>query len=226
MHPFINLSSFLYKLEPKEFRWPFSTLYSWIATAMEPGYQHISRVIDLPQHVETVLDIGGGDGRLAVALTRRYPHISQIVTADISKHMVERARKRMEVNSLKNRIRAEIADVHNLMYEDSSFDVIVSFASMHHWRDPVKALKELDRVLKPNGILAVMDGYGRPSFKNVKETVTAFGGSIWASIIYWIGSKDVLLYDEIVQIVIMSGIKYVSISCDGPVAIITGVKVN
>jgi len=101
---------------------------------------------------------------------------------------------------------------------------MIGFGSMHHWRDPVKALRELDRVLKPKGILAVIDGYDRPSFKSIRRTVSAFGGSIWTSIAYWIGSKGVLSHDEIAQIVKRSGIKCLSILRDEQVLVVGGVK--
>jgi len=191
---------------------------------MEPAYRHIARSLALPPHVKTLLDIGGGDGRLAVALARQYPNLSTIVTADISKDMTQRACKRAEENGLSDRIHSEVNDVHNLSYEDGYFDAIVSFGSMHHWRDPVKALRELDRVLKPKGFLVVIDGHDRPSFRSIRRTVSAFGGSIWTSIAYWIGSKGVLSHSEIAQIVEASEIKYLSILFDEQVLAVAGVK--
>lgn len=214
----------LYQTRAEEFCWPYSAIYSYIASVMEPAYKNIARTTALPQYVKTLLDIGGGDGRLAVALAKQYPNLSKIITADISKDMSERARKRAEKNGLGDRIHSHVNDVHNLSYEDSYFDVIVSFGSMHHWEDPIKALRELDRVLKPNGILIVMDGYNRPSFKSIRRTVSAFGGSIWTSIAYWIGSKDVLSYSEIAQIVEKCEIDYISIMVDEQVLAVGGVK--
>jgi len=214
----------LYQTRPEEFHWPHSAIYSRIASVMEPAYEHIARNIALPQHLETLLEVGGGDGRLAVALAKQYPNLSTIITTDISKDMANRARKRASKNSLGNRAYSEVQDVHNLSYEDNHFNVVVSTFSMHHWREPTKALRELDRVLKPNGILIVMDGYDRPSFKSISRTVSAFGGSIWTSIAYWIGSKDVLSYSEIAQIVEKCEIDYISIMVDEQVLAVGGVK--
>jgi SAM-dependent methyltransferase len=95
---------------------------------------------------------------------------------------------------------------------------------MHHWRDPVKAFRDLDRVLKPKGILVVIDGYDRPSFSSIRRAVSAFDGSIWTSMAYWIGSKDVLSYSEIAEIVNRSEIKYLSILCDEQVLAVGGMK--
>jgi len=191
---------------------------------MEPAYTDIARRILVPQHSKTLLDIGGGDGRLAVTLAKQYPNLSRIVTADISKDMANRARKRAYNNSLGNRICSEVQDVHNLSYEDNYFDVVVSFGSLHHWRQPVKALLELHRVLRPGGILVILDGFNRPSFKDIRRAVSVFGGSIWTAIAYWLGSKDLLTYNEVLQLVEDTGINYISVSRDGLLLVIRGVK--
>lgn len=211
-------------IEPEGLFWPRSAIYSRIASVMEPAYRHIARQLALPPNVETILDIGGGDGRLAVALAKQYPHLSRIVTADISKDMADRARKRAQESGFSNRIVSDVSDVHNLRYEDSYFDAIVSFGSMHHWRDPVQGLRQLDRVLKPKGILVIMDGYDRPSFHTVKTTVSGFGGSLWTVIAYWVGSRQVLPYDEIAQIVERSGIPYLSVLRLEPIVVVGGTK--
>ncbi len=211
-------------MEPREFHWPFSAIYSCIAITMEPAYTDIACRVAPPEHAQTLLDIGGGDGRLAVALAKQYPHLSRIVTADISKDMANRARKRVHKNSLGNRICSEIQDVHNLGYENNHFDVIVSFSSLHHWSQPTKALLELYRVLKPKGTLAIFDGFNRPSFKDIRRAVSIYGGSIWTAIAYWLGSKDFLLYNEVLQLVENTGINYISVSRDDLLLTIRGVK--
>jgi len=211
-------------MEPREFHWPFSAIYSCIASAIEPAYEDIARRIAVPRHFKTLLDIGGGDGRLAVALAKQYPNLSRIITADISKDMVHRAQKRAEENNLSDRIYPEVQDIHKLTYEDNHFDIVVSFFSMHHWREPTKAFLELHRVLKPNGVLAIFDGYDRPSFNDIRRTVATIGGSIWTSIVFWIGSKDVLPYNGITQIIRETKIGYISIFKEGPLLNIGGAK--
>jgi len=191
---------------------------------MEPAYADIAHRVAAPKHAKTLLDIGGADGRLAVALAKRYPNLSKIITADISKDMAHRARRRAQKHDLGSRICSEVQDVYNLSYEDNYFDVIVSFGSLHHWREPTKALLELDRVLKPKGILTVFDGHDRPSFKDIRRAVSMFGGSIWTAVAYWLGSKDLLSYDAVLQLVEDTGIDYISVSRDDPLLAIRGVK--
>lgn len=46
-----------------------------------------------------------------------------------------------------------VGDAHNLQFEDSSFDVIISQATIEHLHSPIDAINEFYRVLKPGGIL-------------------------------------------------------------------------
>ncbi|MEW6377999.1 MAG: class I SAM-dependent methyltransferase [bacterium] len=213
-------------MEPREFHWPMSAVYSrFFARLMEPAYAQAARKIAVPQHASTLLDIGGADGRLAIALARRYPHLTRIVTADISQDLVARARRKAEQHGLSGKIDPQVQDVHKLSYADNSFDMVISFGSLHHWRDPLRGLHESCRVLKPGGTLAIYDGNGRVSFRDIREEVSLVdGSSIWTVLVYWIGSRDFLDRHELARIVRQADIGFISISENGPVCHIGGVK--
>jgi len=213
-------------MEPREFHWPMSVLYSkFFAIAMEPAYAEAARNVPVPHRPKTLLDIGGADGRLAIALARQHPYLPKIVTADISQDLVIRARRKAEQHGLSRQIHAEVQDVHNLSYDDNSFDVVMSFGSMHHWREPLKALHELHRVLKPEGSLAIYDGHDRPSLKDMRKAVsTVEGSSIWTALVYWLGSKDFLARHEITGIIHDAGIEFLSVTWNGPLCLIGGTK--
>jgi ubiquinone/menaquinone biosynthesis C-methylase UbiE len=44
-----------------------------------------------------------------------------------------------------------------LPFADASFDVVISRYSAHHWHDVGQALREVKRVLKPGGVMIIMD---------------------------------------------------------------------
>ena len=44
------------------------------------------------------------------------------------------------------------------MFEDQSFDAVISHDSLHHWEKPLQVFNEIARVIKPNGILCIGDG--------------------------------------------------------------------
>jgi ubiquinone/menaquinone biosynthesis C-methylase UbiE len=188
-------------MEPKEFFWPVSAVYSSVTRWMQPGYADIAGQTEIKEEHKVLLDIGGGDGRLAMEFANQYPCFEKIVSGDFSRDMTRRAARNIKKKHLEDKIFAEVQDVHNLTYTDALFDVIVSFGALHHWRDPVKALNELCRVLKPKGLMTIYDGFDRPSFQMIHKAVSGFGGSFAAAVLYWIGSKDTLRKEEIVEIV-------------------------
>ncbi len=203
-------------MEPKEFYWPFSAVYSSITKWMQPAYSNIVQKTEIKERHKVLLDIGGGDGRLAIEFANQYPYLEKIISADISSDMTKRAMNNIQKKHLEHKICAEIQDVHNLSYMDDSFDVIVSFGAFHHWRNPIMALNELSRILKPKGILIIYDGFDRPSFKTIRNTVLTFGGSIVLAVAYWIGSKDTLKKEEIKRIVENLGIENSSLNFTSP----------
>jgi ubiquinone/menaquinone biosynthesis C-methylase UbiE len=82
-------------MEPREFHWPMSVLYSRLASLIQPAYSEIAGRAAIPEGTRNVLDIGGGDGRLALVLARMYPDVASITTADVAGAMAELARKRV-----------------------------------------------------------------------------------------------------------------------------------
>jgi ubiquinone/menaquinone biosynthesis C-methylase UbiE len=212
-------------MEPKKFFWPVSTIYSYMAATMDKSYADIARRAGFPSQARSLLDVGGGDGRLAVVLANAYPHLDRIISSDIAASMVNKARKRAEANGLQARVTSEIQDAHNLTYQDATFDCVVSSGAMHHWPDPARALREMGRVLKPGGSIFIFDGYDRPSLKQIrKEVAAAGGGTRLAALFLWIGSKDVLPLATIEQAVKDSGVEYLHITLEGARLFIQGTR--
>jgi ubiquinone/menaquinone biosynthesis C-methylase UbiE len=211
-------------LEPREFHWPVSAFYSRLASFMEPAYMKTAERIQLPDEARAVFEAGAGDGRFSVALARTYPHLEEIVASDIAKDMARRAGKRAEMLGLADRIRPDVQDVQALTFKDSSFDAAVSLFSMHHWPEPELGLREMDRVLKPGGLLAVVDGFGRPSLREIHSLVQAFGGSLFSALAFCLGSKDTLQLDELETAVQDSGLSYIEMILEGPIALLRGEK--
>jgi ubiquinone/menaquinone biosynthesis C-methylase UbiE len=77
-------------------------------------------------------------------------------------------------------IRYDAVDVHSLPYADSSFDLVIGSECLHHLDNPVVALKELRRVIRPTGAyLGVGEGFASPPMLRLVETLgirRAFGG--------------------------------------------------
>jgi ubiquinone/menaquinone biosynthesis C-methylase UbiE len=109
----------------------------------------------------TVLDVGAGPGRLAVALGSARPDLS-VLAVDISPDMVTVAQHRADEAGLAEQVRVHQADVADLPLADRSVDLVISTASFHHWRDVPAAARELLRVVQRDGRIWIYDARFAP----------------------------------------------------------------
>lgn len=100
-----------------------------------------------------VLDVGGGMGRISVPLAATY----DVTLCDVSESMLELARKAAAQTSATTRLTTQFVDASQpLPYPDASFDLIVCLDLLVHLPDPLAAVREIHRVLKPSGA-AIID---------------------------------------------------------------------
>jgi demethylmenaquinone methyltransferase/2-methoxy-6-polyprenyl-1,4-benzoquinol methylase len=107
-----------------------------------------------------VLDCATGTGDLAIAFKRAVGERGEVVGTDFCAEMLQFAPNKAEQAGLK--IRFEVADVMRLPYADHHFDVASIAFGIRNVDDPVQALKELRRVVKPGGKVVVLE-FGQPS---------------------------------------------------------------
>jgi ubiquinone/menaquinone biosynthesis C-methylase UbiE len=100
-----------------------------------------------------VLDIGCGTGEFERLVLNRQPN-QQIIGVDISEKMLEIARQKCQAYP---NVTFCTTSVSALPFSDHSFDVIVSASAFHYFDEPEAALKEARRVLRPGGILVILD---------------------------------------------------------------------
>ena len=97
-----------------------------------------------------VLDAGAGDGATAQLIA---PRARSITCVDVSEKRVDAARVRLA--GFPN-ARAEVADVHDLPFEDARFDQVLLLNVLPFLRAPARALGEAARVLRHGGTLALV----------------------------------------------------------------------
>jgi SAM-dependent methyltransferase len=120
--------------------------------------QAVQQVLRLPMR-NSMLDVGCGAGHLSFALA---PHFSQVVATDPSPSMLVTARSAATQRGLP-RIEVRQAVAQHLPFPDAHFDVVASRYSAHHWHDVPLALNEMRRVLRPGGMLLMIDLLGDES---------------------------------------------------------------
>ena len=118
-----------------------------------------------------VLDIGAGTGIVALAAAATSAHVTAI---DLSLGMLARAKENAEQAGVADRIDFRLMDAEVLTLNDRSFDCVLSLFALHHFPDPARALKEMQRVLVPGGTLVVGSG-SPPSRFTLAGVVDAAG---------------------------------------------------
>jgi len=99
---------------------------------------------------KTVLDSGCGTGIFSVIFARN--GAAKVTGIDISEGSLGTARSLQEKFGLAN-AGFERQDMLHLPYPDASFDIVWAWGTVHHTTDPLGAITELIRVLKPGGSL-------------------------------------------------------------------------
>ena len=97
-----------------------------------------------------VLEIGCGRGGLALRLWHAGPR--RLISADFSPVAVEKARAFLDSRGAID-VETRVEDILRMSFGDSSFDVVISCETIEHVVDPVRAVRELARVLRPSGTL-------------------------------------------------------------------------
>jgi 2-polyprenyl-3-methyl-5-hydroxy-6-metoxy-1,4-benzoquinol methylase len=102
---------------------------------------------------DAVLDAGCGDGRFLAALARDPRRPARLVGSDISERILETARATVEREDAT--VEVVQANLEQLPFADDTFDLVVSTQVIEHLLDVAAGIRELARVLRPNGTLVL-----------------------------------------------------------------------
>ena len=102
-----------------------------------------------------VLDVACGTADSTIALAKA--GVPRVTGVDISEGMLKVGEKKIEELKLNSTITLKVEDCENLSFEDNTFDVAFIAFGIRNFEDKKKGLKELHRVLKPNGLLLILE---------------------------------------------------------------------
>jgi len=125
--------------------------HRWRTAENSAGY-----LLDSLRPGQDLLDVGCGPGTVTIDLARRVDPGS-VVGLDRAPEAIEEAEQLRARTGLGN-VTFALGDVYSLTAADDSFDVVHAHQVLQHLSDPVAALVEMGRVLRPGGSLAVRDG--------------------------------------------------------------------
>jgi SAM-dependent methyltransferase len=130
---------------------------------------------------ERVLDVGCGLGLLAIGAAKRLKNgkvvgIDVWSPFDLSGNTADAARANVKLEGVQDKVRIETGDARKLVYPDNHYDVVVSSLVLHNIpeRDErAQAVREMVRVLKPGGKLAIFDIFRTGEYAEVLEAAGA-----------------------------------------------------
>ena len=103
---------------------------------------------------DRVLDLACGDGVYARWLAERGAHV---LAVDILPAFLDLARREVEAASLSHRVTFARADLDHLPIPDDPFDLVWCAQSLYSLPDPVEALRKMEQVARPGGVVAVFE---------------------------------------------------------------------
>lgn len=124
--------------------------HTWRTAANSAAYLRGS----LKPHMR-ILDIGCGPGTITADLAALVPD-GQVTGVDHAPGILDQARATAAGRGLHN-VDFAVADVHALDHPDDTFCVVHAHQVLQHVGDPVQALREMRRVTRPGGLIAVRD---------------------------------------------------------------------
>ncbi len=111
---------------------------------------------------QTVLDIAGGTGDLAARFSRIVGAEGKVILADINASMLAVGRDRLIDQGVVGNVHTVQCDAQALAFPDNSIDCITIAFGLRNVTDKEKALRSMERVLKPGGRLLVLE-FSKPT---------------------------------------------------------------
>jgi len=103
-----------------------------------------------------VLEAGCGVGAQTKIIAAKNPD-SNFISIDLSEDSIREAKEMINSLNITN-VEFRQADIYNLPFIDGTFDSVIVCFVLEHLHNPIKALKELTRVLKKNGTMIAIEG--------------------------------------------------------------------
>lgn len=131
------------------------------APALEAVYADIAKAADAP--LRTILDLGAGTGTGTFGLLKHFED-ARATAVDASPETLAHLTSGAERLGLGTRVTTLVADLDQHVPDVEPADLVWASASLHHLADPDRTLAQVARLVRPGGIMAVLELDGFPRF--------------------------------------------------------------
>lgn len=149
--------------------------------------QYVTWANTVAEHAATgssVLEVAPGPGYLAIALAKR--GYINIVGLDVSRTFVEIARENATDAGVGASVDFRQGDAAHMPFDDDSFDFVICTAAFKNFADPAEVLREMNRVLRANGRVLIIDMRRDASNEALRSAIKSMGLSRRASLsMFW-----------------------------------------
>lgn len=143
-------------------------IHEKFSTNKEGWMEWYFKQLNIPKN-SRILELGCGDGSFWAKNISKVPKDWNIVITDFSEGMLNDAKKNLK--KWETNFAFSVVDAQELPYEDESFDVVIANHMLYHLNDIDKALGEIKRVLKPNGIFYAST-VGKSHMKEMRDIIS------------------------------------------------------
>ena len=133
----------------------YDFLNHFLSMGIDRGWRKKAINILKPLQPKVLLDVATGTGDFAIQATSLNPE--KIIGVDISEGMLEVGRKKIRKLNLSDLIELHSGDSENLRFEENKFDAVTVAFGVRNFENLEKGLAEILRVLKPGGMLVVLE---------------------------------------------------------------------
>ena len=148
----------------------FAPIYERVMKSQKSIYETMYQNIRLVVEGKSVLELATGPGLISRNIADQ---AKTVVATDFAPNMIEQAKK----SDMPENVAFEVADATDLRFEDNFFDVVIIANALHIMPNPEKAMLEINRVLKDDGILIapnfIFDSNGK---KNLWQKILSLVG--------------------------------------------------
>jgi ubiquinone/menaquinone biosynthesis C-methylase UbiE len=143
---------------------------NYVTSAVHSKSYSLDRLVELvdPAPGKRALDIATGGGHVALALARRG---ADVIASDLTPPMLRAAQKFISEQGVSARF-AQV-DAQHIPFADNSLDIVTCRIAPHHFPDVAQFVRECARVVRPGGIVGVVDQVG-PAEAEPNKFVNAF----------------------------------------------------